>query len=102
MKLYKGNIVTCDSKNSIYKYLVEDKGKILFVGNERPGNYKISGSNTIDLGEKALLPSFGDGHLHFSSWALISYRNMQTVIPMRLLYWLSAIQSTAWRKNVSW
>jgi len=72
MKLYKGNIVTCDSKNSVYKYLVEDKGKILFAGNELPGNYKISGSNTIDLGEKALLPSFGDGHLHFSSWALIN------------------------------
>jgi predicted amidohydrolase YtcJ len=72
MKLFKGNIVTCDSKNSVYKYLIEDQGKILFVGNELPEKYKISNSNTIDLAGKALLPSFGDGHLHFSSWAMIN------------------------------
>ncbi len=72
MKLYKGNIVTCNKDNSVYKYLVEDKGKILFVGDELPEQYKISGSGMIDLGDKALLPSFGDGHLHFSSWSMIN------------------------------
>jgi predicted amidohydrolase YtcJ len=72
MKLYKGNIVTCDSKSSVYKYLVEDKGKILFTGDNLPDKFKISSANTVDLGTKALLPSFGDGHLHFSSWALIN------------------------------
>ena len=25
----------------------------------------------IELGEKALLPAFGDGHIHFTNWALI-------------------------------
>jgi predicted amidohydrolase YtcJ len=72
MKLYKGNIVTCDSSNNVFKYLVEDKGKILFVGDKLPGNYNIPASDTIDLGEKALLPSFGDGHLHFSNWCIFS------------------------------
>jgi len=72
MKLYKGNIVTCDENNSVYKYLVEDKGKIIFIGNELPETYNISVSDMIDLAGKALLPAFGDGHLHFSSWAMIN------------------------------
>ena len=72
MKLYKGNIVTCDESNRVYHYLVEDKGKILFIGNELPEKYHLSVSDRIDLGGKALLPAFGDGHLHFSSWAMIN------------------------------
>jgi len=72
MKLYKGNIVTCDKSDSVYSYLVEDKGKIIFIGNKLPETYNISVSDTIDLAGKALLPAFGDGHLHFSSWAMIN------------------------------
>jgi len=72
MKLYKGSIVTCDEKNSVYNYLVEDKGKIIFTGNELPEKYNISVSDTIDLAGKALLPAFGDGHLHFASWAMFN------------------------------
>ncbi|MDP3283710.1 MAG: amidohydrolase [Desulfobacterales bacterium] len=72
MKLYKGSIVTCDEKNSVYNYLVEDKGKIIFTGNELPEKYNISVSDTIDLAGKALLPAFGDGHIHFASWAMFN------------------------------
>ena len=72
MKLYKGTVVTCDGSNSVYKYLIEDKGKIIFTGNELPATNNISVSDTVDLAGKALLPAFGDGHLHFSSWALIN------------------------------
>lgn len=72
MKLYKGSIVTCDENNSVYKYLVEDKGKIVFTGNELPAKYNVPVSNTIDLAGKALLPAFGDGHIHFASWAMFN------------------------------
>ena len=67
MKVYKGNIISCDANNSVYLYLVEDKGKIAFLGNQLPGEYQ--GLPIIKLGEKALLPSFTDTHLHFSSYA---------------------------------
>ncbi|MDQ1330106.1 MAG: hypothetical protein QG578_369 [Thermodesulfobacteriota bacterium] len=72
MKLYKGNIVTCDESNSICKYLIEDKGKIIFTGNELPSAYNFSASDTVDLAGKALLPAFGDGHIHFASWAMFN------------------------------
>ncbi|HEB33181.1 MAG TPA: amidohydrolase [Spirochaetes bacterium] len=71
MKIFHGDIITCDKNNSVYKYLVEDKSSILFTGDELPEKYSRS-KNKIELGEKALLPSFGDGHLHFSNWALIA------------------------------
>lgn len=71
MKIYHGPIITCDNQNNQFKYLVEDQGKILHVGNELPEQYNNS-SSTIELGEKALIPSFGDGHIHFSNWALVA------------------------------
>ena len=52
MKIYKGNIVTCDKNNNVFNYLVEDCGKIIYVGNRLPAEY--SDSQLIDLGEKAL------------------------------------------------
>ena len=68
MKCYKGSILTVNNNDEVYKYLVEDKGKIIFVGNVLPSNYeKIE---TIDLGRKALLPSFCDSHQHFASFAM--------------------------------
>jgi predicted amidohydrolase YtcJ len=70
MQIFHGSIVTCDAKDSVYSYLVEDKGKIVFVGNELPKDL-LKGS-IIELGEKALLPSFGEGHIHFSNWAVIN------------------------------
>ncbi len=71
MRVFHGSIITCDGNNSVYKYLVEDKGRILFTGDDLPEKYSKS-KNKIVLGERALLPSFGDGHLHFSNWALIA------------------------------
>jgi predicted amidohydrolase YtcJ len=71
MRIFHGDIITCDRNNSVFQYLVENKGSILFVGDELPEKYS-SLKNKIELGEKVLLPSFGDGHLHFSNWALIA------------------------------
>ncbi len=69
MQVFQGDIVTCDQNNSVYKYLVEDKGRIVYVGDQLPRTYKHN-SELIDLGTKALLPAFGDGHIHFSMWAI--------------------------------
>ena len=68
MKTYHGIIVTVDEKNSIYQYLVEDKGRIVYVGDELPREYKES--EMIELGKKALVPSFVDTHQHFASFAI--------------------------------
>jgi predicted amidohydrolase YtcJ len=70
MKLYEGSVVTCDEKNNVYRYLVEESGLIVFTGNELPEQY--SHLPKIELGKRALLPSFTDTHLHFSSFALFA------------------------------
>lgn len=67
MNIYHGTIITCDKNNTIASYLVEDQGRILYVGDELPAIYEIY--PTIELNEKALLPSFADTHLHFASYA---------------------------------
>ena len=68
MYIYHGNILTCDSNNHIYQYLVEENGKISYVGDSLPEKYK--GGIVMELGEKVLTPSFADTHLHFASMAL--------------------------------
>ncbi len=70
MQVFHGTIITCDESDHVFSYLVEDKGKIEYVGNHLPEIY--AGKTPVELGEKALLPSFGDGHIHFSNWALIA------------------------------
>jgi predicted amidohydrolase YtcJ len=70
MKTYEGAIICCDRENHVYRYLVEDKGRILHLGNELPAEYQ--GAPREVLGERALLPCFGDTHLHFASYALFN------------------------------
>lgn len=36
MKCYKGTILSVDANDGVYKHLVEDNGKILFVGDQLP------------------------------------------------------------------
>ena len=67
MKVYKGNILTCDANDTVYKYLVEDGGRIIYTGDELPQQY--TGAEMTDLGEKALIPPFADSHIHFASFA---------------------------------
>ncbi len=67
MKCYKGNIITVNQKNEVFHYLVEDQGKIVYVGNDLPEQYHEA--QQIDLGEKALLPPFVDTHQHLASFA---------------------------------
>jgi predicted amidohydrolase YtcJ len=70
MQVYKGTIISCDDADSVHDYLVEEGGRIVHVGDELPDAYR--GAPVTELGQRALLPSFGDGHLHFSSWALVA------------------------------
>ncbi len=71
MQIFHGNIISLDKDNNTYRYLVEDRGRIVYLGETLPPEYAAGGA-TLELGERALLPSFGDGHMHFSNWALIA------------------------------
>ena len=70
MKTYEGAVVSCDRENHVYRYLVEDRGRILHVGDDLPPEY--SGSPRVVLDGRSLLPCFGDTHLHFASYALFN------------------------------
>jgi len=71
MRIYHGKIISLDIDNNVYNYLVEDRGRIIYLGDSLPPEY-IKDDSTVELGNRALLPSFGDGHIHFSNWALIA------------------------------
>ncbi len=68
MHVYEGSIITCDSRGSVCRYLVEDEGMIRFVGDYLP--QQCRGASITKLGRRALIPSFADTHLHFASMAL--------------------------------
>ncbi len=70
MKVFSGKIISVDKDNNVYKYLVEDNGKIVYVGNELPDIYKQE--KLIELGNKVLIPSFVDTHSHFTSYAMLA------------------------------
>lgn len=67
MKCYHGDILTVNKKNDVFQYLVEDKGKIIYVGNDLPEKYR--GIHTLELRGKAIVPSFVDTHQHFASFS---------------------------------
>ncbi|MHA1200199.1 MAG: amidohydrolase family protein [Candidatus Heimdallarchaeaceae archaeon] len=70
MRIYQGSIITCDKNDNVFEYLVEDKGKIVFVGDELPK--KFMNHTIITLDNKSLLPSFCDSHIHFSNYAFFA------------------------------
>ena len=67
MKVFEGNILTVNKSNDVARFLVEDGGRIVFVGKELPE--KFSAVDRIKLGNKALIPSFCDTHQHFASFS---------------------------------
>ena len=70
MKCYKGTILSVNASDDVFNYLVEDQGRIVYVGNELPEMY--AGAEVVDLGDKALIPSFADTHQHFASFAVFN------------------------------
>lgn len=67
MKHFHGTILTVDADDHVYQHLVEKDGKIIYVGNDLPEEFKHI--ETIELGPKAICPSFVDTHQHLASFA---------------------------------
>lgn len=67
MKCYKGTILTVDANDGVYRYIVEDNGIILYVGNDLPSEY--AHAEIIDCTGKAIAPAFTDTHQH-STWQM--------------------------------
>lgn len=70
MLVYEGSILSVNKNDDVFRYLVEDKGRIVYVGNELPEEYADAAK--IVLGQKALVPTFCDTHQHFASFALFN------------------------------
>ncbi|EGV43752.1 amidohydrolase [Bizionia argentinensis JUB59] len=63
---YNGDIITMESDQPEYEEaLVEQKGKIVFVGSKAEAELLFKNSELIDLKGKTLLPGFIDPHSHF-------------------------------------
>ena len=70
MQVFKNGVfISCEDKNRVFTTLVEDKGKIIFTGDEVPQEYE-SISNIVDLKGMSVVPAFADTHMHFESFAL--------------------------------
>ena len=57
MQCYHGDIVTVDAGDSVCQWLVEDGGRIVFVGNELPDRYrgaKTVNASTISVSTKTI------------------------------------------------
>ena len=67
MKCYEGTILTVNETDQVCRYLVEDKGRIVYVGDTLPQAYEQA--ERVELGERALIPAFVDSHQHFASFA---------------------------------
>lgn len=67
LKCYRGNILTVNANNDVARYLVEENGKILYVGNVLPASFK--NAEIADLDGKTLIPAFVDTHQHFASFS---------------------------------
>lgn len=70
MKVYHGSIITVNNRDDVCSYLVEDKGRIVFVGNDLPE--KFIKAEIIELGTQSIIPSFCDTHQHFASFSLFN------------------------------
>ena len=67
MKCYEGAILTVNERNDVCRYLVEEKGRIVYTGDTLPEAY--AGAERVQLGRRALIPAFADTHQHFASFS---------------------------------
>ena len=98
MKIFHGHILTLDDNNTVVQFLVEKGGKIAFVGDTLPPEY--AQGERIELGEKALLPSFVDTHIHFASFATFhaGLNVMEATSNKQILAWLKDYAAKAKEK----
>lgn len=67
MTVYEGSILTVDRMDTVARYLVEDAGRIVYVGDCLPERYRSA--PRVQLGGRALCPAFVDTHEHLASFA---------------------------------
>ena len=67
MNIYEGTILTVDAADSVARFLVEENGRIAYVGNNLPSQYAEKPRQ--QLGQKVLCPAFVDTHEHLASFA---------------------------------
>ena len=67
MTVYHGTILTVDPEDRVCRYLVEEGGRIAFVGDELPEAYRDA--PVTELGDGSLIPPFADTHQHFASFS---------------------------------
>lgn len=67
VRCFEGRILTVNAADEVCRYLVEDKGRIVYVGNDLPERY--CAAERVELGKRALIPAFVDTHQHFASFS---------------------------------
>ena len=63
-----GKFISGEERHSEFSVLVEDRGRIVYTGNDLPVEY--GSAKKIDLEGKCVVPAFADTHMHFESYAL--------------------------------
>ncbi len=63
-----GKFHSCEEENQTFSVLVEQRGKIVYTGDEVPARY--ARKRCIDLASQTVVPAFADTHLHFESYAV--------------------------------
>ena len=79
MSVYRGAILTCDAQDHVYKYLVEDNGRIAYVGDELPARY--ASWPMTDLGQKALIPAFGASNHSVAEGKFVTRQELDEACP---------------------
>ena len=79
MRVYHGDIVTVNSNDDVFQYLVENRGRIIYVGNDLPAKY--SKAEVIELGTRALIPPFADTHQHLASFSALYPPSKKAIAP---------------------
>ena len=67
MTVYEGTILSVNAKDEVFRYLVEEQGRIVHVGDALPETF--AAAPRVLLGERALIPPFADTHQHFASFS---------------------------------
>jgi len=59
--------ISCEEESVTFSVMAVDKGKIVYTGDEMPPHF--NNAERIDLGGRAVVPAFGDTHIHFQSYS---------------------------------
>ena len=100
MKVYIGDVVSVNSSDEVFRYLVEDVGRICYVGDVLPEKY--ASAERVDLDGRALLPAFVDTHQHFASFSTFNagLNVMDAVSNFEIAEQLRAFAETSTAKSI--